>query len=134
MQEAGQRALAAAQAATDPIGGLQHGHGAAAARELDGEAVQRAELYTDRRESAWNEAGDLIVPRDEGLIDESHLRGELGELLTGEAPGRSGAEAITLFESLGLGVEDLAAGEVAVARARELGLGTTVDLGGLAGD
>jgi ornithine cyclodeaminase len=101
------------------------------ARELDAEAVMRCELFVDCRESAFHEAGDLLVPLEEGLITEAHVRGELGELLTGERPGRSSDEAVTLFESLGLGVEDVAAGEIAVARARELGLGTVVQLGGL---
>lgn len=56
------------------------------------------------------------------------MRGELGELLVGERPGRRDAQEITLFRSLGIGVEDLAAAECAVANARRLGIGTEVEL------
>ena len=56
------------------------------------------------------------------------LRAELGEVLAGIAPGRRDASELTLFRSLGLAVEDLAAAERAVAAARELGMGTEVEL------
>ena len=56
------------------------------------------------------------------------MRGELGEVLTGKAPGRQGENEITLFRSLGLAVEDLAAAEHAVKSARARGLGTEVEL------
>ena len=65
----------------------------------------------------------------EGAIDgDDHVRGELGEVLAGLAPGRLSADELTVFRSLGLAVEDLAAAERAVARARELGIGTEVAL------
>ena len=99
-----------------------------AAREVDGEAVRRARVFVDRRESAMNEAGDLLTPMREGVIDESHIAAELGEVLTGAAEGRRSPEEITLFESLGLAVEDLAAAAFVVAAARERGAGTPVAL------
>jgi alanine dehydrogenase len=79
------------------------------AREIDTEAVLRARLFVDRRESALAEAGDLLIPIQEGAVGEDHIAGELGDLLLGRLPGRRSAEEITLFESLGLAVEDLAA-------------------------
>ena len=101
------------------------------ARELDDEAVLGARLYVDRRESAMNEAGDLLIPHRAGLIGDDHVQGELGELLIGAVPGRGSDAEITLFESLGLAVEDLAAAQHVVERARAEGVGTSVSLGGL---
>jgi len=78
-------------------------------RELDAMAVALSRLYVDRRESALNEAGDILIPLSDGIISESHIVGELGDLLLKKIPGRQSEEEITLFESLGLAVEDLAA-------------------------
>lgn len=80
-----------------------------AARELDSATVVKSRLYVDSRESAINEAGDFVIPKQKGLIGESHILGEIGELLNNKKNGRSTAEDITLFKSLGLAVEDLAA-------------------------
>lgn len=81
----------------------------AGARELDTEAVVRASLYVDRRESALAEAGDFLFAKQEGAVDDSHIRAEIGEVLAGSAAGRRSAGEITLFKSVGLGIEDLAA-------------------------
>jgi ornithine cyclodeaminase/alanine dehydrogenase-like protein (mu-crystallin family) len=96
-------------------------------RELDTETVLRSSFFTDRRESCENEAGDYVIPRNEGAIPDGHIKAELGEVLAGTAPGRSSSEEITVFESLGLAVEDLAAAEYLVCRAEETGAGTTVE-------
>jgi ornithine cyclodeaminase len=96
------------------------------AREVDGEAVRSARLFVDRRESAMNEAGDLIAAMKEGTIASSHIVAELGEVLIGSAEGRRGPDEITLFESLGLAVEDLAAAAFVVSAAQEQGAGATV--------
>ena len=100
------------------------------AREIDTEAVRRARLYTDCRESCVKEAGDFIIPRDEGAIDEGHLVGEVGEVLLGRILGRRSAEEITLYESLGVAVEDLAAAHAVHRRAQETGAGTWLEWGG----
>lgn len=100
-------------------------------RELDSDAVLRSSVFVDSRESALNEAGDLLLPIREGLIDARFIRGELGELLTGACSGRESDDQITLFESLGLAVEDLAAAQHVLTRARAAGIGTEVGLGGL---
>jgi ornithine cyclodeaminase/alanine dehydrogenase-like protein (mu-crystallin family) len=96
-------------------------------RELDTETVVRSSFFTDRRESCENEAGDYVIPLNEGAIAEGHIKAELGEVLAGTAPGRTSPEEITVFESLGLAVEDLAAAEYLVRRAEETGTGTTVE-------
>ncbi len=96
-------------------------------RELSGAAVAAATMFVDRRESTVNEAGDYLLALKEGAIGEDHIRAELGEVLAGTAAGRRSAGEITLFKSLGLAVEDLAAAELAVANAEAAGAGTVVD-------
>lgn len=101
----------------------------ASARELDSAAVARARLFVDRRESAVNESGDYLVPLREGLIAEDHIRGELGDLLLGRLAGRRSPAEITLFKSLGLAVEDLAAGYHVYRQALARGRGIRLDAG-----
>ncbi len=92
-------------------------------RELDSETMAAASLFVDRRESTLNESGDLLLAG----LGEEHIRAELGEVLIGAHPGRASADELTIFKSLGLGVEDLAAAELVVGKAREQGLGTQVE-------
>ncbi len=96
-------------------------------RELDTATVAEAAFFVDRRESAENEAGDYLIPLREGAIAAGHIRAELGEVLIGAAPGRESDVELTVFESLGLAVEDLAAAEYLARRARETGTGTEVE-------
>ena len=99
------------------------------AREIDTATVAASTLFCDSRESVRHEAGEFQLAVREGAIaGEEHIRAELGEVLTGQAPGRRDDGELTLFRSLGIGVEDLAAAEIAVAAAREQGLGTEVEL------
>jgi ornithine cyclodeaminase len=95
-------------------------------RELDSETVAAASLFVDRRESTLNEAGDYLLAIAEAGIGPEHIRAELGELLIGAAEGRRSAEELTVFKSLGLAVEDLAAAELCLERAVERGVGTDV--------
>jgi len=98
-------------------------------REIDVATLAAAELFTDSRESIANEAGEFSLALSEGAIaGPEHVRAVIGELVNGEHEGRSGAQALTLFRSLGIGVEDLAAAELAVANARRAGAGTEVAL------
>ena len=98
------------------------------AREVDTEAVRRAMLFVDARESALNEAGDLLIPIAEGAVNQEHIRAELGDVLIGRHPGRQSSAEITLFKSLGLGIEDVATARFVVAEARRLGVGREVSL------
>jgi ornithine cyclodeaminase/alanine dehydrogenase-like protein (mu-crystallin family) len=97
-------------------------------RELDTETMAAASLFVDRRESTVNESGDYLFAQREGAIGPEHIRAELGELLTGDAAGRASAEELTVFKSLGLAVEDLAAVEHVYRRAREERAGIEVVL------
>ena len=105
------------------------GSSQAANRELDNEAVRRSRLFVDRRESARNEAGDYLIPLREGAIGEDHIVAEIGEVAAGLAEGRRSPNEITLFKSLGLAIEDLAAARWIQQRALETGVGTPVPLG-----
>ena len=96
------------------------------ARELDTETVAAASFFVDRRESALNEAGDYVLAAAEGAIDPAHIQAELGEVLAGMHPGRRDQSELTVFESLGIAGEDLAAAELVVRRAREQGVGAEV--------
>jgi ornithine cyclodeaminase len=99
-----------------------------AMQEIDPQTVQRALLVVDSREAALAETGDLILPIRAGLFTSDHVHAELGEVLSGKAPGRIDAGQITLFKSVGLAVQDAVAAGRALARAVELGLGQTVEL------
>ncbi len=101
------------------------------ARELDSATVASARFFVDRRESTLAESGDFLVPRSEGLITDSHIVAELGDLVTGRALGRTSASERTVFKSLGLAVEDVAALRVLYDRATASGRGTFIELGGL---
>lgn len=97
-------------------------------RELDTEAVRRSRIYVDRRESALNEAGDILIPIQEGAITADAIVGEIGELLTGKVQGRRNETEITLFKSLGLAIEDLACARYLCDVATREGAGTQVSL------
>ncbi|MDP7608554.1 MAG: ornithine cyclodeaminase family protein [Candidatus Marinimicrobia bacterium] len=77
-------------------------------RELDGFAIKLSKLYVDKIESTINESGDFLMAKQEGTIDDNHIIGTLGEILTKQKKGRNNVNDITLFKSLGLAVEDIA--------------------------
>ena len=87
-------------------------------------------LFVDRRESTINEAGDYLFPLREGAITEAHIAGELGDVLRGALAARGSDTEITLFKSLGLAIEDIAAAQHVYAQAQATGRGVTVHLGG----
>lgn len=86
-------------------------------QEIDQTTLEEGTLFVDRRESA----------QVEGKIEPAWIHAELGELLLGSAPGRSSADELTVFRSLGIAVEDLFAAEYILRRAAETGRGTTLD-------
>lgn len=95
-------------------------------RELDAATVSAAALFADSRESLVNESGDYLFAVEEAGIGPDHIRAELGEVLAGSREGRRSAEELTVFKSLGLAVEDLAAAEHVYARAVSEKVGTVV--------
>lgn len=103
------------------------GSSVASSRELDSATVAAASLFVDRRESTVNESGDYLMALHEGAIREGHIRAEIGEILLGNAKGRTSDDEITLFKSLGIAVEDLASVAFLADKARRLKRGTWVD-------
>jgi ornithine cyclodeaminase len=101
-----------------------------ASRELDTAAMKRARVFTDCRESCMNEAGDFLIARDEGAFGDEHLRGEVGEVFAGKLAGRVSRDDVTVYESLGVAVEDLASAHSILERARATGKGQWLEWGG----
>ena len=95
-------------------------------REMTTDLVQRGRLFVDSRTGALAEAGDIVIPIKEGAFDDNHIAGELGELAAGRIGGRSKPSDVTIFKSLGMAVEDVAAAHQAFERAAERGLGRAV--------
>ena len=97
------------------------------AREIDGALVGASEFFIDSRAQMQVECGEYLLALKEGSLESDRPCTELGEVLVGKHPGRSAADAITVFKSLGLAVEDLVAAEIAVHRAREMADGIEVN-------
>jgi ornithine cyclodeaminase len=92
-------------------------------REMASALVRRARCFVDSRAGALAEAGDIVIPMGEGKFDASHIAGELGEVALGTVAGRTSDAEITIFKSLGMAVEDIAAAHLAYRKAAERGLG-----------
>ncbi len=97
-------------------------------QEVDAETIRRALVVVDSREGVLAEAGDLIAPIRAGVVTEEHIHAELGEIVAGEKPGRASPEQITYFKSCGVAVQDVAAAQIALAGAEQLGLGSLISL------
>jgi ornithine cyclodeaminase len=97
-------------------------------REVDSATMAAARIFVDRRESAMNESGDYLLAAKEGLINAENIIAEIGELLTGSKSGRTSANEITLFKSLGLAIEDVACAEYLYEKAMSEDFGTWVNL------
>ncbi|HUT59427.1 MAG TPA: ornithine cyclodeaminase family protein [Phycisphaerae bacterium] len=97
-------------------------------REIPAETVRRARVVVDHLPAALAEAGDLIIPMQQGLIGKDHVDAELGEILAGAKKGRQSRDEITLFKSVGVAVQDLAAADRVLAGAQRLGLGVELRL------
>ncbi len=97
-------------------------------QEVPGETVVRSRLIVDSREACWAETGDLIIPRDQGLISESDVFAELGEIVAGVVSGRASDDEITLFKSVGNAVQDVAVAAAVFEEASRTGLGVEIDL------
>jgi ornithine cyclodeaminase len=101
-------------------------------REVDAATVGSALVAVESRASALapspSGANDLLWPIRDGLIEPAHISVELGELVLGVHPGRTSPDQLTLFKSVGVAVEDLAAASLVVKAARARGVGRSVDL------
>ena len=107
------------------------GSSVAFARELDTAAVVNSKLFVDRKESTLNEAGDFLFPKKEGAINDGHIQGEIGDILLDKISGRTSPEEITLFKSLGLAAEDVAAAHYIYQKALKNQDGELIEFGAL---
>ncbi|BBH70204.1 alanine dehydrogenase [Actinoplanes sp. OR16] len=97
-------------------------------REIDGDGMRRADIVVDSLPTALTKSGEVVMALAEQHITEHDLRTELGAVIAGLAAGRRSREAVTLFNSVGLGLQDLATAHLLLARAQAEGIGTTIDL------
>lgn len=96
--------------------------------EVDDDAVARGRFYVDYREAAMAAAGELLGAIERGVVTEDHIMGEIGEVAAGDAPGRQNADEITIYKSLGVASQDLAAAHAVYVMAETENGGTTIDL------
>jgi alanine dehydrogenase len=75
-------------------------------RELDTATVAESKLVIDDREGIMQEAGDILIPIQEGAITEDHIYAELKELVSGEKRGRTPEDGVTVFKSVGIAIQD----------------------------
>jgi len=102
-------------------------------REVDAATIRDALVVVDQRDAALapppRGSNDLVWAIRDGAITPDDVYAEIGELVAGTKPGRTRAEQITLYKSVGVAVQDAAAAALVLAAARERGLGTEVDIG-----
>jgi ornithine cyclodeaminase/alanine dehydrogenase-like protein (mu-crystallin family) len=103
------------------------GSSIASAAEVDSAAVVRARMFVDRRESTRNEGGEYLRALREGLITPEHIRAEIGEVANGSKSGRCSPSDVTLYKSLGIAPQDLAAAHFVLDKARAAGIGQLID-------
>lgn len=104
------------------------GASTAATAEADGEVVRRSRFFVDSRQSAMAEAGELLAAIRDGIVDEGHIQAEIGEVISGARPGRRGDDEITVYKSLGIAPQDLAAAGEVLRRAEAEGRGQMVEI------
>ena len=119
----------------DTVGDHTHinaiGADAAGKQELDPEILRAATLVIDDHEQTTH-SGEINVPYSEGTITDADIHASIGEIVVGRAAGRTAADGITVFDSTGLAIQDVAAAHAVYERATEQGNGTPFDLLGLA--
>ena len=96
-------------------------------RELDATTIQRSVYVPDLRQRAFQDAGSFLLAREEGAVDDDHVQAELGEVVAGEAPGRTSPDDVTVFDSGGTAIETVAAGYMLYERAVEAGRGELLE-------
>jgi len=97
-------------------------------REIPGETIHRSKLIVDQRSACLAEAGDIIIPLNEKMIDLNHIHAELGEIVTGDKSGRSDDSEITVFKSVGNAAQDLVTAGAIYSKAKKSKIGTFVSL------
>jgi alanine dehydrogenase len=99
-------------------------------REIDSDGMARAKVFVDSLPTAKAKSGGLIIPVGEGVMTFDDVEAELGDVAAGSKRGRTSDEDVTLFNSVGIGLQDLAIGRILYDAALSQGLGTRVELAG----
>lgn len=99
-----------------------------ATREADSDLMANGSVFVDLTVSAMNESGDILIPIEEGRFDRSHIRGEIGRVVSGDLDGRRSPGEITIYVSLGITAQDLYAAHAIYLAALEANIGTEVYL------
>jgi ornithine cyclodeaminase/alanine dehydrogenase-like protein (mu-crystallin family) len=97
-------------------------------REIDAATLERAKVVVDSREAIMAECGDILLAIKEGAITENHIHAEIGEILAGAMVARTSAEEITLYKSVGIAIQDLAAAQLVYQRALDQKAGVIVEM------
>jgi len=97
-------------------------------REIDGATLKRAKVVVDSKEAIMAECGDILLALKENSITEANIHGEIGEILAGAKPGRTSADEITLYKSVGIAIQDVATAQLVYRKALERNVGTNVDI------
>jgi len=97
-------------------------------RTIDGATLRRATIFVDSRDAIMAECGDILLALEENSIGEADIRGEIGEVLAGSKAGRSNASEITLYKSVGIAIQDVAAAQLVYHKALEQNVGTNVEI------
>lgn len=106
------------------------GSHAAGVRELDSATVVKSKIICDQVQACLNEAGDIQIPIEEGVLSAGDIHGSIGEVINGTLPGRENDEEITLFKSVGLAVQDISCAALVYEQAKDQGVGLEFDFGG----
>lgn len=97
-------------------------------REIPAETVKRSRLFVDQREACLKEAGDIVIPLKQGIIDEKHIQAEIGEVAAGSKEGRKSEADVTFFKSVGNAVQDLAMADLVYGKAIKNKIGQFLEL------
>ncbi len=97
-------------------------------REIDSEGMVRSHVFVDSLSTAITKSGDLMIPLSEGVMSVNDVKGEIGDVITGKVSGRTAMEDVTLFNSVGIGMLDLAIGRILYDSAVEQSVGLELDL------
>ena len=97
-------------------------------REIDSEGMVSSRVFVDSLSTALTKSGDLLIPISEKVMTAGQVQGEIGDVITGKTPGRTGREDITLFNSVGIGMLDLAVGRILYDSAVQQAVGLEVNL------
>lgn len=104
------------------------GSSIAEAAEIDTAAVARSRFFVDCRNSTVNEGGEYLRALRSGAITAAHIAAEIGEVANGSKPGRTSADEVTLYKSLGVAPQDLASAHYVLDGARSAGIGQLIEL------